>query len=719
MLCFLWGFRYNLCMGGVKIQKDAQVVLRQYFGFDTLREGQDVVVEAVLAGKNVMAVMPTGGGKSLCYQLPALCREGLSLVVSPLIALMKDQVDALQEKGIPATMINSSLTSKELSERLKGIREGVYKLVYVAPERFGHEGFMRLLDGVKVSLFAVDEAHCVSQWGHDFRPDYLRLGSVIEKLGMPQVAAFTATATEQVRNDIIEQLRMKDVEVIVRGFARENLSFVITHCDKQLAKFRRLHALIQEHKTGIIYCSTRKKVEAISQDLAEQGIKVVGYHAGMMDAEREEAQNRFISGEVNVAVATNAFGMGIDRADLRFVVHFEIPGSVEAFYQEAGRAGRDGLPAQCELLFNHADLRTQEFFIEGANPPVNIVVDLYEMLRKFCDAETNEIHWGVAEMAEKLGLKNSMCIGSALSILMHARVIGRFDVPGQQIKGTRICDPSCSGLRISLDEASMRAKEERDRLKLNSMTRLAYSDACRQQWILEYFGESSSEACGRCDVCVSSKRVKQSMDPLEGAALEIVRKALSGVARASQCMEDGTWVGKFGRIKIMQMLRGAKVENLWSLARLSTYGILSNLSEESIKSLFQALSKGKLICTDGSDRPLLTLSPEGFEVMMGRAPAYVNTKGWMASAATSRRQDGVLLGACDEELFRALKELRLELSKDLGIPAHRIFTNATLEQLASAKPSTVEAALALKGIGPHNAARYLPCFLEVINEFNS
>ena len=477
--------------------------LKKYFGFSCLREGQDQVVASIMEGRNVLVVMPTGGGKSLCYQLPSLCRDGVCLVVSPLIALMKDQVDALVARGIPATMINSSLSFPEQKERLEGMKKGAFKLVYVAPERFGHEGFMHALAEVDVNMVAVDEAHCLSQWGHDFRPDYLKLGKAVEMMGRPQVAALTATATPRVREDILKHLGLDDPVTIVRGFARENLYFRITACDTHKDKYKRLYELVKRYKTGIIYCSTRKKVEQVYEALSDFGLSVTAYHAGMTDEQREEAQNAFMNRHADIVIATNAFGMGIDRADVRFVAHFEIPGSVEAYYQEAGRAGRDGEEAYCELLFNHADLRTQEFFIEGVNPGIPLIVELYELLRKHCSAETHDVMWSLEEMAERLKCRNAMQVGAALSVLIRNGAISRHDVPGQRVKLTRVTDPSVSGLKIPLDEDALREKEVRDREKLKAMTEFAYSSGCRQQWILNYFGEEDGAPCGRCDQCLA------------------------------------------------------------------------------------------------------------------------------------------------------------------------------------------------------------------------
>ena len=295
--------------------------LEKHFGHRAFLEGQDRVIEQITSGKDGLVVMPTGGGKSLCYQLPALCFEGVTLVISPLIALMKDQVDALEAKGIAATVINSTVPWEEQKERLNGMQTGKYKLVYVAPERFRAESFLRALEGIEVSLFAVDEAHCLSQWGHDFRPDYMRLGKALEKIGHPQCVALTATATPVVRADIMKVLRLREPFEVVSGFSRPNLSLAITSVEKKAQKLERVKAIVKEHKTGIVYCATRKKVDEVSETLASWGMKAIAYHGGMSDQEREKAQNVFLQRKADVAVATNACGMGIDRADVRFVIH--------------------------------------------------------------------------------------------------------------------------------------------------------------------------------------------------------------------------------------------------------------------------------------------------------------------------------------------------------------------------------------------------------------
>ncbi|HEY0101051.1 MAG TPA: RecQ family ATP-dependent DNA helicase [Pyrinomonadaceae bacterium] len=402
----------------------ALAALREHFNFETFRAGQREVIEAILDGHDTVVVMPTGGGKSLCFQLPALMKEGATIVVSPLIALMKDQVDALHARSLPATYINSSVDFEEQKARIAGIRQGRYKLVYVAPERFRSAHFVEALKSVNVSLFAVDEAHCVSTWGHDFRPDFLRLKAAIEEIGRPQVVALTATATPHVRADIIEQLGLREPRAYVSGFDRPNLSIKVVHTLKEREKIAHVKSLAAAAQggSGIIYSSTRKSVEQVARRLKDAGLSVVAYHAGMEEAERTRAQDDFMSGRVQMIVATNAFGMGIDKADIRFVIHYHLPGSIEAYYQEIGRAGRDGQPATCVLLFNYADKRTQDYFIEGSYPPPEIIAKVYEAL---VATRLQHIELSTHEIAVRASVRNEMAVQSALIILEKAGHIER------------------------------------------------------------------------------------------------------------------------------------------------------------------------------------------------------------------------------------------------------------------------------------------------------
>ena len=346
-------------------------ILKQYFGYDTFREGQRPLIDSVLKGRDVLGIMPTGAGKSMCFQIPALMMEGITLVISPLISLMKDQVGALNQAGVHAAFLNSSLTMGQYVKALRLAKEGRYKIIYVAPERLETEGFLEfvLSENVHISFLAVDEAHCVSQWGQDFRPSYLKIIEFLKKLPYrPVVGAYTATATEDVRDDIMDILELQNPYVMTTGFDRENLYFAVK---KPVDKYKELvHYLKDREKkfsgsSGIIYCLTRKNVEDICYRLRKEGFSVTRYHAGLSDEERKENQEDFIYDRRQIMVATNAFGMGIDKSDVRFVIHYNMPKNMESYYQEAGRAGRDGEPAECILYYEPLDVRTNRFFIEN------------------------------------------------------------------------------------------------------------------------------------------------------------------------------------------------------------------------------------------------------------------------------------------------------------------------------------------------------------------
>ena len=692
----------------------AREKLQEVFGFEDFLDGQETVIDEILSGRDGSVVMPTGGGKSLCYQLPALCREGVTLVVSPLIALMKDQVDALEERGVAVTLINSTLTWNEQKERLDGMKNGDYRLVYIAPERFRASSFMSALSDVKIEMVAIDEAHCLSQWGHDFRPDYMRLGKALEEMGRPQCVALTATATPIVREDIRGVLNLREPFESISGFERPNLSFTITPVEKVAQKYGRLKKVLAENKTGIVYCATRKKVEEVAETIHSWGLKCIAYHGGMSDQEREDTQNAFISREADIAVATNAFGMGIDRSDVRFVVHFEIPGSVEAYYQEAGRAGRDGEASVCELFFNYADTRTQEFFIDGVNPGPGMIRDVYQFFLNEAD-DAYEVHRTLDEIKDAIGAKNGMAVGAALGALIRGRWVERFDVPGMRAKGTRLLKPDVLTRDLTLDEAALEEKERRDREKLEKMVQLCYANTCRQQWVLEYFGEVDAPVCGSCDVCRGEENSERRA-PSDDEDL-IVRKFLSGVARMSRRTATG-WEGIFGRGRIVQMLQGSKSQEVLRvrLHELKTYGILKKQGTAYLNALARSLNNGGLIVTQMGEYPLVTLTPRGEQVMMGKTSYSLE---WPSNDGGSKTSaDGVDLKdlGFDGQLYDRLKEVRTRLAKAAQVPAYVIFSNDTLEHLARLRPKTMDAGLLVKGIGEAKAEKYLEPFLKVIRK---
>lgn len=406
-------------------------LLKIHFGYGSFLPGQELAIDNILAGRNTVVVLPTGGGKSMIYQLPALILEGATIVISPLIALMKDQVDSLERVGIPATFINSSISSEEASIRMAKVSRGEFKLIYIAPERFYNIQFLGELKKIKVSLFAIDEAHCISQWGHDFRPSFLRLKEAIKIVGSPPVVALTATATPEVRDDIARQLQFKDHETIVTGFSRPNLQFAVipTPNNQKIESIVNFLVTNPDLGSGVIYVGTRNKADEILERLVENDIKAVSYHAGMDANSRSWVQDQFLKDEARVVVATNAFGMGINKKDIRFVIHHDLPGTIEAYYQEAGRAGRDGKPSFCLLFYNQQDRYLREFFIKGDNPDPKIILEVYEFLLGRADSLVNpkdSILITYAEIGQNLSEQTpEMAIGTALKILERSGYISR------------------------------------------------------------------------------------------------------------------------------------------------------------------------------------------------------------------------------------------------------------------------------------------------------
>src|SRR5215218_4165973 len=387
--------------------------LHERFGLQAFRPGQQEASLAVLEGRDLVAVMPTGAGKSLCFQLPALLLDGTTIVISPLIALMKDQVDALRARGMPAAALHSGLSPAERASAEADLAAGRLKLLYVAPERLGNGSFRDAIIRARPARLIVDEAHCISQWGHDFRPDYRRLAAFRAELDVP-AAAFTATATPEVRADIAAQLGLRNPLDLITGFERPNLTLAVEPCRSREDKAAALSRLVADMgPPGIVYAATRKAVELWADTLTGEGLRTGRYHAGLSDEERTRAQDDFLAGRFDVIVATNAFGMGVDKADIRFVAHAELPGSVEAYYQEAGRAGRDGQPSRCTLLFSPADARTQEFFLAGANPSGDMLRATWRLLGEGLDDE---------QIVDRLGRdgSSSMSAGTAARLLRRA-----------------------------------------------------------------------------------------------------------------------------------------------------------------------------------------------------------------------------------------------------------------------------------------------------------
>ena len=542
---------------------DARAALKRHFGYDDFRRGQVDVVASVISGRDTLGVLPTGGGKSLCYQVPALVLPGMTVVISPLISLMKDQVDRLEKLDIPATFLNSTLTAQDVSARMQRAADGRLKLLYVAPERFEAADLRRCLEHCSVSLLAVDEAHCISEWGHEFRPSFRRIAGVAAALRIPQRMALTATATPHVRRDVLVQLQLRNPSVIVAGFDRPNLSYAVRHCrDEDAKQVMLLHALRSNVGPAIVYASTRATVERVARRIGRAGVRTLPYHGGLTVDDRRVAQERFMADDVGCLVATNAFGMGIDKPNVRLVMHYAMPGTLEAYYQEAGRSGRDGLPGRCVLLHTSDDRATHEYFIARMFPRRQDIERAYDEMRALqLDGVVADARWNTAivqflQSAGALERRRPSRRAAHVRLLATPARIARELPPsspdrrllralwrrsrGEVANGTRVdltrlgeglsaqsarpvldrlqerqflhvdagqqglvlTDPAAplSAFRVDWTAGERRAASER--AKLDAMERYVYTRACRRAFVLSYFGERAAGArCSGCDNC--------------------------------------------------------------------------------------------------------------------------------------------------------------------------------------------------------------------------
>ena len=508
-------------------------LLRKTFGFKHLREGQDAVITSVMSGRPTLAIMPTGAGKSLCYQLPALLLPGCTVVVSPLIALMKDQCDKLREQGIEAVQLNSAVAADDRHAAETAIAEGRARIVFTTPERLADTGFLDLLGSQHVSLLVVDEAHCVSQWGHDFRPAFLEIGSAAARLGKPALLALTATATEAVIDDIARQLGVARFHVINTGLYRPNLRYRVEQVTNEGEKLARAVALVAAAEgSGLVYAATVKAAEAVHAALLDAGVEAAIYHGKLGPADRRSHQEAFMAGRARVMVATNAFGLGIDKPDTRFVLHYQMPAGLDAYYQESGRAGRDGKPADCTLLFLRSDKAVQQFFLAGKYPAREDLADLYMALHDTPPADEAKPAgaWTLRSLQAALERPQAK-LQVGLRLLRHQGVV-RQDREGRLALTRHGLDDD--GLETLLE--AYRKKRESDKAMLERMVFYGQTGHCRWKVLLENFGESAGfTACGNCDNCA---RVAMATE-----------QALAEAARSSEVADAGEFSSVARRTK--------------------------------------------------------------------------------------------------------------------------------------------------------------------------
>jgi ATP-dependent DNA helicase RecQ len=671
---------------------EARALLRARFGFPEFRPGQERAVTSVLAGRDTLVVLPTGGGKSICYQVPAMVLPGLTVVVSPLISLMKDQVDALTARGIPATFVNSTLSSGEVSERMTRVMRREVKLLYVAPERFDVGSAAERLREVGVSLLAIDEAHCISEWGHDFRPSYLRVAQVREKLGWPQAVALTATATPHVRQDIARQLRLEDPETIITGFDRQNLRYHVVPTRSDAEKDAALAAILREHKEGvaIVYASTRRNVEKIARTLDDAGVSAAAYHAGLDDAHRHEVQDAFMSERVHAIVATNAFGMGIDKPNVRVVVHHAMPGTLEAYYQEAGRAGRDGLPAEVYLLHAFPDRFTHEFFIKGAYPDRALVEKVYDRTRKMADRSGSVSLEPGAIAAALPGKISDREVESALRLLIQA--------------GSLRSDPETGGrVFVRLLATADRIKRELgagDALKLGLLRALwrVGGDGMYDGVPVDLDGlpPGFGGAAGAMPLLTELERGQFLEWHRLGGGDHVTdpRRPLSAYPLDWEALER------------------RRRNELSKLDAMQQYAYATGCRRGFVLRYFGDPAAGK--DCGGCDNCLGTHDATRRQKTVTSAPKPGEKKRKRGDRVAKPEPSELVASPADAQLLERLRALRTRIAREEQVPAYVVFADRTLLEIAVRRPKSPYALGEIRGVGPMKIDKYGERFLELV-----